>query len=108
MPKPTAYKSVAALLSTTADVKSAAANSNPAKQPNRNRPAYVGLRFLRLPAVLEFAGFGRTKLFEEIGLGRFPRPVRLVEGGRAIAWDETELIKWREGRLAARDRDAAR
>jgi predicted DNA-binding transcriptional regulator AlpA len=73
------------------------------KQPNRNRPSYNGPRFLRLPAVLEFVGFGRTKLYEEIEVGRFSKPVRLVEGGRAIAWDEAELIAWREARLAARN-----
>jgi prophage regulatory protein len=81
--------------------------ANKSSHSNRNRPAYSGPRFLRLPAVLEFAGFGRTKLYEEIELGRFPRPVRLVEGGRAIGWDETELVEWRNSRLAARDAGSA-
>lgn len=37
----------------------------------------------------------------------FPRPVKLTESGRAIAWCEDELIKWRESRKRARDKSAA-
>lgn len=68
------------------------------------RGALNGMRLLRLPMVLDFTGYGRTQLFEAIKREEFPRPVRLTPGGRAIAWDEAELLAWREQRLAARSK----
>ena len=67
--------------------------------------AIEGSRFVRLPAVLHFAGLRRTQLFEAIRRGEFPRAVKLTAGGRAIGWLEDELIAWREARLAARDQE---
>ncbi len=64
-------------------------------------------RFLRLPAVLELTGFSKSQLRDHVSRGTFPAPVKLSAGGRAIAWDEDELVRWRNERLAARDRNAA-
>ncbi len=60
-------------------------------------------RLRRLPFVKEFTGCGTTKIYEMMELGQFPKPVKLSEGGRAVAWDEEELLAWREARLAARN-----
>ena len=61
-------------------------------------------RILRLPDVLRFSGYKRTQLLEHIASGNFPEPIRLSPGGRAVAWLESELIAWQEGRLADRER----
>ena len=65
-----------------------------------------GSRFVRLPAVLQFAGLRRTQLHEAIRRGEFPRAVKLTPGGRAIGWLEEELLAWRDARIAARDQEA--
>lgn len=60
-------------------------------------------RFCRLPFVKEFTGYGTTQIYEMMKIGAFPKPVKLSESGRAVAWDEGELLAWRDARLAARD-----
>lgn len=64
-------------------------------------------RFLRLRAVLECTGYGRTQLYEKIARGEFPRPIALSDSGRAVAWNEDEVTAWQEARLAARDAKVA-
>jgi prophage regulatory protein len=55
----------------------------------RDLPAYSGLR--------------RTQIATLIKRGKFPRPIKLSEGGRAKAWLEEELANWQRERLASRD-----
>lgn len=74
----------------------------------RQTRSFRGTRLLRLWAVEEFSGLKRTQIWEHIERGEFPQPVKLTESGRAIAWDEAELIAWRDARKAARDNNAAR
>jgi prophage regulatory protein len=59
-------------------------------------------RFYRLAAVETITGVRRTKINEMIAAGAFPRPVPLSDGGRAIAWLESELIAWQCARIAKR------
>lgn len=73
----------------------------------RKQSPYEGQRMLRLWAVEEFCGLKRTQIWEHMARGEFPRPVKLTESGRAIAWCEDELISWRESRKRARDKAAA-
>jgi prophage regulatory protein len=68
---------------------------------------FQGPRLLRLRDVERFCGLRRTQIFEHISRGEFPRPLRLTPTGRAIAWDQAELIAWLEIRKAARDKEAA-
>jgi prophage regulatory protein len=50
--------------------------------------------FLRLPQVLARVGLKTTCLYELVGDGEFPKPVRL--GNRAVAWLSTEVDSWIE------------
>ena len=61
-------------------------------------------RLLRLPAVLDRVGLGRSRVYELIAEGRFPTPVKLSE--RAIAWPSDEIDAWIAERIAARDSEA--
>ena len=54
-------------------------------------------RLIRLPAVQERVGIGRTAVYELIKAGKFPRPVKV---GAASAWIDVEITRWIE-RLAA-------
>ena len=49
-------------------------------------------RFLRLPAVIEAVGLGKTAIYGRIKAGTFPEPVQL--GPRAVAWDAGAIAEW--------------
>lgn len=55
--------------------------------------------FLRLPAVCSSTGLRRSQLYRLMGLGLFPRPIKLSE--RSAAWLETEVERWQKERIAA-------
>ena len=59
-------------------------------------------RLLRLPDVVKFCGLKPTQIYEHVRAGEFPKPIKLTDSGRAVAWDEAELVAWRERRIAAR------
>ncbi len=54
-------------------------------------------RLIRLPALQERVGMGRTAVYELIKAGKFPRPVKV---GAASAWIDVEITRWIE-QLAA-------
>lgn len=53
-------------------------------------------RLIRLTAVQERVGLGRTAVYKLIKDGQFPRPVKV---GAASAWIDVEITRWIE-RLA--------
>ena len=53
-------------------------------------------RLLRRPEVERITGLKRTAIYSLAARGLFPSPVRLT--AKALAWRETELQKWMEGR----------
>jgi prophage regulatory protein len=55
-------------------------------------------RFLRLPAVKDRSGWGRSSIYAAMARGDFPKPIRL--GSRAVAWLETDIEKWLQERIA--------
>lgn len=48
-------------------------------------------RLLRLPAVLNKVGLGRTAVLDRVKRGDFPAPVKI---GRATLWREAEVSAW--------------
>ena len=65
-------------------------------------------RVLREPEVLAASGYRKTQLDLLIQQDKFPKPIRLSEGGRARGWFEDEIIAFQEARRAERDADADR
>ena len=61
-------------------------------------------RFRDLPQVV---GLKRTQIQKLIDEGKFPRPIKLSDGGRAVAWLEEDLSRWQTQRVAARDAKVA-
>jgi prophage regulatory protein len=59
--------------------------------------------FLRLGDVLKASGKGRTALYAAVARGEFPSPLKLSEGGRAVAWLKSEVIAWQQRQVALRD-----
>lgn len=47
-------------------------------------------RLLRLPAVLDRIPYKKSRFWELVSAGVFPKPVRLP-GGRCVAWPESQI-----------------
>jgi prophage regulatory protein len=56
---------------------------------------------LKRPEVEKRVGLGRSRIYEMVGEGTFPTPVRI---GGAVRWSEREIDDWTEARLAERPR----
>lgn len=54
---------------------------------------------LRLPAVLQFTGLGRSTLYRLVATQQFPSPVKLAT--RAVAWRRAEVQNWADTRPSA-------
>lgn len=61
----------------------------------------IAPRLLRLPAVLDLVGLRRSRLYELVAAGRFPKPVKLSD--RAIGWPSDEVNAWVRQRITERD-----
>ena len=53
----------------------------------------------RLPEVVAICGLSRSTIYEMIGRGEFPAPVRL--GARAVGWRRSDIEAWLDSRPAA-------
>jgi prophage regulatory protein len=60
-------------------------------------------RIFRRSELPPLVGLRRTQIDELISKGEFPRPIKLSDSGRAIAWLEADLAAWQAKRVAARD-----
>lgn len=49
-------------------------------------------KLLRLPAVMEMTGLGRSTIYRMMSEGHFPKPLRL--GQRAVAWPTDSIRDW--------------
>jgi prophage regulatory protein len=58
-------------------------------------------RILRRAQVEEATGLPRPTIYDKIGKGTFPRPIKL--GTRSEGWLEAEIIAWQKARIAERD-----
>ncbi len=56
--------------------------------------------FLKLPEVLARTGLSRSKLYEHLDAGQFPKPCKI--GERINAWSDAEIEEWMQSRLAER------
>jgi prophage regulatory protein len=59
------------------------------------------MRFLRMPTVRAKTGLSRSKIYEELKEGKFPKPVKLSD--RCSAWIESEVEEWQKGKIAERN-----
>jgi predicted DNA-binding transcriptional regulator AlpA len=58
---------------------------------------------VRFDEALAISGLKPTQLSEKIKSGEFPKPFKLSDSGRSVGWLLSELLNWRERRIAARD-----
>ena len=53
----------------------------------------------RLPEVITICGLSRSTIYEMIGRGGFPAPVKL--GARAVGWRRSDIEAWLASRQTA-------
>lgn len=74
----------------------------PSPQPQDDRltatPAKPA-KLIRLPAVMERCGLGRSSIYAGVKVGTFVAPVRL--SSRAVGWREDEIDRWIAERIKA-------
>jgi prophage regulatory protein len=58
-------------------------------------------RLIRLPEVLQLSGLSRSAVYQKIRDGDFPQQVKTST--RSSAWVLSEVIAWKNARIAARD-----
>jgi prophage regulatory protein len=51
---------------------------------------------LRLPKVIHRTGLGRSTIYRMVARKQFPSPIRIST--RAVAWRQTDIADWIEGR----------
>lgn len=56
---------------------------------------------LRLPAVLEATGLGRSTVYRMIAEHAFPAPVKLAK--RAVGWRDDDVRRWASARPSTSD-----
>jgi prophage regulatory protein len=56
-------------------------------------------RILRMKDLPNKIGYQTSTIYGLIARGKFPKPFKIVPGGRAAGWHETEINKWIEARL---------
>ncbi|QBX34675.1 AlpA family transcriptional regulator [Paracoccus liaowanqingii] len=56
-------------------------------------------KHLRRRAVEEITGLSRSTIYDLMGKGQFPRPVKLTS--KAVGWPESALSDWLNSRTSA-------
>jgi prophage regulatory protein len=64
-------------------------------------------RLLRLSAVEDVTGMAKPAIYDAMERGVFPKPVPILEGGRAVGWVEEEIIDYIDARIALRNQREA-
>lgn len=54
-------------------------------------------KLLRLSEVRDRVPYSRSTIYQLIAQGKFPKPISI--GERAVAWLESEIDEWIEGRI---------
>ena len=63
------------------------------------------IRILRWPEVQSRVGFSKSYAYALQSKGLFPKPIRLIEGGRAMGYIESEVDHYIETRISLSRRD---
>jgi prophage regulatory protein len=61
------------------------------------------MKLIRLPEALAKTGLSRTRLYEAVAAGTFPKPVKLGHNARAVAWPASEVDDWIVARIQERE-----
>lgn len=60
-------------------------------------------KLFRLQDLPDVVALKRTQILDLVRVGKFPKPIKLSDSGRAIAWLESDLIAWQLSRVQLRN-----
>lgn len=60
------------------------------------------MKIIRLSAVKEATGLGRSSIYKFMDEGTFPKSIQLT--GKAVGWIDQEIEAWVQARIAERDK----
>ena len=60
-------------------------------------------RLIRINDVAKLTGLSKSYIYDLCNKNLFPKSIRLVPGGTAVAWVESEVLDWIESRIKSRD-----
>lgn len=72
-----------------------------AQKPNYSPPR----RVIRMAGVIDLTSLKQARLHALIAQGLFPKPFKIVPGGRAAGWWEEEIHAWLEQRAVESRRE---
>lgn len=78
-----------------------ATNIHPFTNKEPQKTLHSNDRLLRWIDVQPLVGICRSHAHQLVAEGKFPPPIKLVEGGRASAWLESEVREWIDQRVKA-------
>lgn len=64
----------------------------------------MSMKLIRIKVVMDRTGLGRSTIYKHMGLGQFPKSIKL--GTRAVAWVESEIEAWIQHNIERRDEDS--
>ena len=73
--------------------------------PASDAPSFV--QVLRHAEVKKRLKVSSAKLFDMVAKGQFPKPFKIVPGGRAVGWLESDVDEWVLDRKATLTQEAA-
>lgn len=56
-------------------------------------------RILRMKETSQIVNYRPSTIYGLISQGKFPKPTKIVPGGRAAGWSEIQIYKWIEERF---------
>ena len=78
-------------------------NNTPTTNSQFNKTLHKAIhptnRLIRWPEVHSLVGLGRSHVHQLAAKGLFPKPRKLIPGGRASAWVESEILSWVNQRI---------
>ena len=80
-----------------------ASNKQPTHHIQTNKTPQSTSRLLRWTDVQPLVGICRSHAHQLAAKGLFPKPIKLVPGGRASAWVESEIRAWVQQRITEAD-----
>jgi len=62
---------------------------------------------IKMKELVQVVGISRSYIYALQARGEFPRPIRLVKGGRSTGYLRSEIDDWVKGRIEATRGDAS-
>jgi prophage regulatory protein len=61
------------------------------------------IKLIRIKSVVDLTGLSKSYIYDLANKNLFPKSIQLVPGGTSVAWVATEVQKWIDSRIQARD-----